>query len=217
MRPLEELLEKEEPAWPLVQEWAARADIPVELLPPSSRRAECLHKSQVTTRSPMGAITYETGGISILNGWLRILGSGSTQIPRSISEWNEGRSSGFYLFADDAVGGFYALNGGFFGANMGSVFYWSPDCLEWEACDLTYTQFLQWAFSKNVYDYYDSLMWQNWADDLAQLEPDKTFIFYPFLWTEQGSIESSHRGIAPVQETWGVKVDLLRQLSQNGA
>ena len=39
-----------------------------------------LYKTQVTTRSPMGAIIYETMNILIDNGWIRILGSGNEKI-----------------------------------------------------------------------------------------------------------------------------------------
>lgn len=50
----------------------------MEILPrdPAAAEAE-LVKTQVTTRSVMGAVVYETGGILIDRGWLRILGSGS--------------------------------------------------------------------------------------------------------------------------------------------
>uniref|UniRef100_UPI00406CCA9C DUF2625 family protein n=1 Tax=Mucilaginibacter sp. CSA2-8R TaxID=3141542 RepID=UPI00406CCA9C len=48
------------------------------------RAHETLYNLQLTTRSPMGAITYFTGGILIENGWIRILGSGSERSKRSI-------------------------------------------------------------------------------------------------------------------------------------
>ena len=35
---------------------------------------------QMPTSSPMGAVIYETGGILIHYGWLRILGSGSFKL-----------------------------------------------------------------------------------------------------------------------------------------
>src|SRR5260221_1530380 len=82
------------------------------LRPPSTKREQVLLQTQVTTRSTMGAIAYETGGILIDGGWLRLPGSGHPNISRTLSGWNEGRSTGFYLVADDAVGGFFAINCG---------------------------------------------------------------------------------------------------------
>ena len=53
----------------------------IKILPKDQKRAEHeLFFLQVIIRSPMGAIIYETGGILIDNGWIRILGSGSKSI-----------------------------------------------------------------------------------------------------------------------------------------
>ena len=37
----------------------------------------------------MGAVIFETGGILIDEGWLRILGSGHPRLPRSLPDWNK--------------------------------------------------------------------------------------------------------------------------------
>ena len=59
-----------------MQQWVAEATNPVEVLPPpeGAIREKALVDSQVTTRSSMGAIIYETGGILVDHGWLRFLG-----------------------------------------------------------------------------------------------------------------------------------------------
>ena len=122
MRTLQELVNTEDPGWPVIKEWISMAKNKVEILPCERQRAEkSLIHTQVTTRSLMGAIIYETGGLLIENGWIRILGSGSDRMKRTLPDWNMGKSfSEFgepapYLFvADDAIGGFYAINGGFF-------------------------------------------------------------------------------------------------------
>ena len=82
-------------------------------------RKSALLETQVTLRSPMGAIVYETGGLLVDHGWLRLLGSGHPRLPRSMPAWNKGRtllpqgkSAGFWLVADDVLGGFYAWTAG---------------------------------------------------------------------------------------------------------
>jgi len=76
-RPLKELINLEEPGWKIVQEWIDQAKNHVEVLPPSSpQREEALFETQVTSRSPLGAIVYDSGGLLIDHGWIRILGSG---------------------------------------------------------------------------------------------------------------------------------------------
>ena len=134
MRPLSELINTDDPAWPEVQEWIAGATNAVEVLPVTEAdRDAALLAIQVTTRSPMGAIVYETGGLLIDHGWLRILGSGHSRLPRSLASWNEGRTMfgderppGYLLVADDVLGGFFAINGGSLGPEQGSVFYFAP-------------------------------------------------------------------------------------------
>jgi Protein of unknown function DUF2625 len=84
MKPLHELINRDDPGWPLVQQWVVEATNPVEVLPPpnDATRERALLDMQATTRSPMGAITYESGGIFVDHGWLRILGSGHSRLPR---------------------------------------------------------------------------------------------------------------------------------------
>lgn len=121
MRPLHELINRDDPAFPLVREWVKAAVRPVDVLPPSHTRDDALFQTQVTTRSAMGAVVYETGGIVVDGGWLRILGSGNAEVTRTLPAWNAGRSDGFFLVADDAVGGFFAINGARWGMTEKSV------------------------------------------------------------------------------------------------
>ncbi|MBL7756822.1 MAG: DUF2625 family protein, partial [Chitinophagaceae bacterium] len=84
-RSLEELINKSDPGWVLVKQWIDSAKNKVEILPADIKKAEdALVKLQVTTRSPMGAIVYMTGGLLVDRGWIRILGSGSAKLGRSL-------------------------------------------------------------------------------------------------------------------------------------
>ena len=75
MQRLDELLETSDPAIRQIEQWVADAENHCEVLPPSNVRDRVLHDLQVTTRSTLGAIAYETGGILVDHGWLRFLGS----------------------------------------------------------------------------------------------------------------------------------------------
>lgn len=119
MRALSELINADDPGIAKIREWMRGAVNACELLPSSAQREEVLVQTQVTTRSTMGAIAYETGGILIDGGWLRFLGSGHPKLARTLPGWNQGRSSAFYLVGDDAVGCFLAINGGAFGEDGG--------------------------------------------------------------------------------------------------
>jgi Protein of unknown function DUF2625 len=211
MRKIDELVSVDEPAMPLVRQWLAESCHPIEVLQPNKNCGDVLVSLQITTRSPMGAIAYETGGILIDHGWLRLLGSGNPKLPRSIVDWNAGRSSGYLLFADDAVGGFFAINGGALGSDQGVVYYWAPDTLNWESLGLGYSDFLCWALSDRLNAFYESLRWPGWEESTQQLAGDQCFTFYPFLWSKQGSVESSSRKAISVAEQFLFNTDCLKE------
>jgi Protein of unknown function DUF2625 len=57
MQPISQLINKTDPGWPLVKKWITTAKNKVEVLPVDTAKAKnALYKTQVTTRSPMGAI-----------------------------------------------------------------------------------------------------------------------------------------------------------------
>ena len=211
MRTLEELIDRDQPALPLVHEWLAQSSTPFELLAPSEARSEVLVGLQVTTRSPMGAIAYETGGILIDHGWLRLLGSGHPRLPRNIVDWNTGRAAGHLLVADDVIGGFFSINGGGLGEDRGSMYYWAPDTLKWEAMGLRYSDFFCWTLSERLAVFYEGLRWLGWETDVKKAGGDQCYTFYPFLWTKEGSAESSSRKLIAISEQFAFNADAVGQ------
>lgn len=222
MRTLEELINTDDPGWPLVQEWIGLAKNKVEILPFEKKKAEeALYYTQVTTRSPMGAIIYETGGILIDNGWIRILGSGSDRMKRSVPEWNKGKTFGEYgepapylLVADDVIGGFYAINGGFFGQqDAGSIYYFAPDMLQWIPLEMSYTQFLLFCFETDMDEFYPNLRWKGWENDVANLNPNYAYSFVPFLWSREGKdIDNVSRKAVSVKDLYELNMDMKSAL-----
>jgi len=221
MRAVDELINNSEPGWLLVKEWIDSAKNKVEILPCDSIKAkDALYKTQVTTRSPMGAIIYSTGGLLVDNGWIRILGSGHAKLNRTLPNWNKGKSfkefgdrPPFLLVADDVVGGFFAINGGQFGKDAGKIYYLAPDNLQWEALDMTYTEFLLFCFSGDLAKFYEQFRWTNWKEEVSKLEGDKVFSFYPYLWTTEGKdIDQIVRKPVPIEEQYIFNIASRKQL-----
>jgi hypothetical protein len=221
MKTINELINEKDSGWKEVKEWIGTAKNKVEILPADPQKAkDALYKTQVSTSSPMGAIVYMTGGILIDNGWIRILGSGNTKLDRTLPEWNKGKSfkefgetPTFLLIADDALGGFYLLNGGGLGKDLGKVYYFSPDNLEYEPLDITYSEFLQFCFNNDLDKFYDGSRWKNWKTEVAVLKGDKVYNFYPFLWTAEGEdINKVTRKVIPVEEQYSLNMELRKQL-----
>ena len=221
LRPVDELINIKEPGWILVKEWIDSAKNKVQILScDTSKAKEVLYQTQVTTRSPMGAIVYSSGGLLIDDGWIRILGSGNAKLNRTLPEWNKGKTlkeygeqPSFLLIADDAIGGFFAVNGGQFGKDLGKVYYLSPDNLEWEPLDLSYSDFLYFCFNGNLNEFYQGYRWNNWRDEVSRLDGNKVYNFFPPLWTKEGKdFTKNSRKQIHVEEQYSFNLATRKQL-----
>jgi hypothetical protein len=212
MKELKDLINTNDPGWPIVKEWIGKATNKVEILPVNRQKADsALYQSQVTTRSPMGAVIYETGGILVDKGWIRILGSGSERLNRSLMEWNKGKSffrtgesPSFLLVADDILGGFFAVNaGGIEKENLGKVYYFAPDNLTWMNTDLGYSDFLIFCFQGDLKKFYEGFRWENWEKDIEGVNGSQGIYCYQTLSTSEGKdINTVSKKSVPVQELW---------------
>ena len=220
MRPLAELL-SDDPAWPLVESWLAEATNETIVLPADRERGEeTLYLLQMTSRSPLGAVALEAGGILVDHGWLRILGSGSERMKGSLTTWNGlveqsdiEPIENALVVAHDAVGGFFALNGGAFAGEPGDVFYFAPESLEWETTELGYSDFLRFAFGGDLEGFYEGMRWPDWRDDLRGVSPDRGFSLFPPPFTAEGKpVEKASRSLVPMAELWGLYREYARQV-----
>lgn len=213
---MEELINTEDPFINTLNEWISEASNQVTVLSPSENNAEILVSAQVSTYSILGCLIYHTGGILIDHGWLRILGSGNKSFLRDVYSWNKDSSTrGLYLIADDAAGGFYAINGGAFPDEINTIYYWAPDSIEWEPLGATFSEFFGWLLSGNLEDFYSGIRWEGWNNDIAKISTNQCVSFYPFLWSEQGDCKISSRRVVPIDEALLLKFDLLSQFQES--
>ena len=214
-RALHDLINHQDPGWAVVAEWIRESANSVQVLPRTPQEADrALVAAQVTTRSPLGALLYETGGLLVDGGWLRLLGSGSPLLSRSLTEWNRDKPAGCLLVADDVIGGFYALNTGAFGPDsLGKVYYFAPESLEWQALDKTYSTFLLFCFSDALADFYADVRWPGWQQDVRALTGDQGFMFFPFLFLREGkNVATNKRDAVPIAQLWDFGQDMQQQL-----
>lgn len=225
MKNMSELVNTTDPAWPMVQKWLDSAKNKVQVLECDTAFAQnALYQAQVSTYSTLGAVIYHTGGIMIDNGWLRILGSGSAKLSRTVPEWNKGKTikeygdqPDFYLIADDAIGGFFAINYGAFGSDLKSVYYLAPNSLKWESLGLGYTEFLQFCLDGDLSNFYKGLRWSTWDQFIANLDGNKSYSFRPYLWSEAGmDIEKVTRKLVPTEELYKFTMAKQKELNPSG-
>lgn len=191
---------------------------------PAAREAgqRTLVALQVTTGSTLGAISLETCGLLIDHGWLRILGAGGcSRMPDGLTAWNGTGSGGvidpardgFVIVAHDAIGGFYALNGGAFDGPQGNVFYFTPDSLQWEDRGIGYTEFVRWALLGDVAGYYENVRWRGWEKEVEPLANDRGLAIFPFLWSKESRpLAKARRTRVPMRELWSLHISMARRL-----
>jgi hypothetical protein len=210
-RTVGQLINSEDDAWPLVLDWVASATRPVEILPVEASIGEAtLFALQITTRSPMGAIALRSAGLLVDHGWLRILGAGGDRIGDGLREWNalDGRPTldpaleEALIIGYDALGGFFALNGGAWPGQPGQVHYFAPDTYDRQEFDVGYSGFLEFAMTGDLDGFYGDQRWPGWEAEVAALGPDQTMSVYPFLGFENTPIIERTRRPVPAREAW---------------
>ncbi len=210
-RPWNELVSPDD-AIELIRSWSKESPTPcviVEAAPQQGQRV--LERLQVSTRSPLGAIALHTGGVVIDDGWLRVLGSGSSQVPRSLDEWNGlngvRRCDAGLLVADDALGGFFCWF-----ESPRTIHYLAPDTLEWEDLEIGYTDWLEWCFSDRLASFYGELRWDGWQAEVRSVSGDRGLHVWPPLFSKGPVIAERSRKPVPVEELWSFALDFAEQL-----
>ena len=214
MKKIEELVCGGSAGWDRILALAEHARNGVDIQPKDSAKASlALVQSQLSTNTMLGSVIYNCGGILIDGGWLRILASGCTRLPRSIPEWNAGKIKAtkndetFYLLvADDVLGGLFAIKAATVEEleTTGQVFYYGPNSLTWQSTGLNYASFLGFCFSGNLKDFYDDFRWKGWQDDIKTINCNLVISCYPMLWTREGLQIKSNRKLLAIQTQWNM-------------
>jgi hypothetical protein len=216
-RSLKELTDPDRSGWRLVEEWVASSARTIRVLKREpARAASCLSHLQITTRSPLRAVAFETAGIVIDDGWIRVLGSGSSELNGDLQNWND--RAGVLIVAHDAIGGVFALDGGALGAGDGAAHYFAPEALRWQPLGRGYGDLLRFLLEGDLNDFYGSLRWTGWQTVTKGLNPDDGLMHMPPLWTVEGKDPErvSRRPIA-MKELFDAELAFARQLDSDSA
>lgn len=218
-RTLAELLAAEPPAWPGLIERIGAAKNQVDVLPAGPDAGADLHALQVTARSTLGAVVHRTGGLLVDHGWVRLLGSRSERMGRSLVGWNAACGVGLaagappiLLVADDVLGGLFAIDGGWIAGKKGEVFYYAPDTLAWEGLGRGYTDFVEFLLNGDLATFYADARWGAWQAEAEALPGDRAINVYPFLWAEGPPVGERSRRAVPLWEV----VELYRHFADQG-
>jgi hypothetical protein len=121
--------------------------------------------------------------------------------------------SHFLLVADDALGGFFAINEGGLGTDMGKMYYLVPATLQWQKLDMNYDQFLRFVFDSDLDDFYTSFRTKNWKFEVSNLPADKCYNYSPPLWAKEGkNFTKSVRRQIPADEQYNYNMAMRKKL-----
>lgn len=158
------------------------------------RSAAAVQLLGVKPAATIHAVAIRAAGI-VVDGWVRVLGGGSSAVEADMASWNGLGSKvvfpavpNLFTVGFDAAGGVFALDGGALGGVDRAVHYFAPDTLRWESLEGGYTAWLQWLLNEpdDVDDFYSSLRWNAWEDEVSKLSFDEAIQGYPPLWTTEG-------------------------------
>lgn len=217
-RSIDELIDHANSAWPTVLGWLSAASRPVTILQATPGGRGTLEALQVTTRSPMGALALESGGILVDDGWLRLLG-GTQRSHAGLLTWNgllpdsEPLVPGALVVAIDVLGGLFAVNDVAFPTGRGHIWFFAPDTLDWFDTKLGYSDFVRWCAHGDLDKFYVDLRWPGWRDEARLLTIDQGISIYPFPWASDGGpLKNRSRRVVPITELAYLYLETRRQL-----
>ena len=222
MRPVSELRDVADPAWPDLRRALEEAAVPVSVVPIERPAGESvLYRLQVTARSVLGALAVHTGGVLVDDGWLRLLGGGGGDLPdlASINRLGDpaaGRGApGSLVVALDVFGGKFAINGGSLPGAPGEICYFAPETLTWQSIGGGHSAFVTWALSGGLEEFYRGLRWPGWQREVSELGPGQGLSVFPPLWSSQGrrDVAGASRKTASLSELVTLHEDSARQLA----
>lgn len=180
------------------------------LLPNADQVPQCLSTLEVTTRSWLGAVVANSGGLLVDHGWLRVLGSGHGELPDIL--WQAEPSSRWLTVAVDVLGGHYAWIQAA-PDRAPTIHYFGPDLLEWQDLERGYGDWLAAALTGLVTPFYDTLRWPGWEAEVAGLALSQGISTFPPPSTVEGKdLGAVSRAPVPMAGLIDFHHDFARQL-----
>ena len=146
------------------------------------------------------SVMENCGGI-IIDNWIRLYGCGELNVIEKNNKYNK-KNVVDIIIGEDIIGGLFALKNSF-------VYYFAPDTLKWENLNIYYANFINWLinFGADVNKFYELYRWDNWKEDVKNLNLDKGISFYPLLFTEC-EINKRSKKVVPIDEIIGINMNV---------
>ncbi|WP_239096962.1 DUF2625 family protein [Asanoa ferruginea] len=194
-------------AWSDVTAAVAAAPYPIRVLPADPDRATtCSAALGITTRSWLGAVVANAGGLLVDHGWVRVLGCGYDRLPDVVT------AAGVLTVGYDVMGGQFAWLQADPNARP-TVHYFGPDDLGWLDLEQGYAEWLNAILGGSLTRFYETLRWPGWEAETEGLNLDEGFSVWPPPFTKEGKdVSAASRRPIPMAELVSFYEDAARQL-----
>ncbi|MDY4079599.1 MAG: DUF2625 family protein [Clostridium sp.] len=176
----------------------------VKILSPNTCN-NTLNNLNIDENSILGQVIINTGGIFIEN-YIRLFGSGDEKNSYNIYKYNLELKKYFdndmIIIGDDVFGGIFSLN-----KEKNTILYFAPDTLEWEDLEITYKDFIKYASSEKIDEFYKSYKWSTFQEDIKEIKFNEGILIYPFLWSNECNIEKAKKDIVPFSELLQINME----------
>ncbi|MEU8821836.1 DUF2625 family protein [Actinoplanes sp. NPDC048796] len=223
-----EAVEDDRAPWLTLVDVLSRSFAAPRILPVDQGKAHAiLLQLRVTAGSPLGAIAFNSGGILLYDGWLRILGGSPCLEERlpSIGQVNDFPAhvdrmwtpTEGLIVAHDVLGGIFFLNGLRPGSGRpgvpGEIIYFDPSTLNWARTGMSHSEWLAWCVSGDLPHFYEGRLWPSWRRDVMVLRADQGIAVSPPLWSDRTAAAGGEcaRAVVPMDEILAAQFDAARQ------
>ncbi len=76
---------------------------------------------------------------------------------------------------------------------------------------MKYAEFISWIAMGNTDEFYSTLRWNKWKDDVGNLTFDEAILIYPFLWSEEVQIEKAAKKTVPAEELLNINQEYSKK------
>ena len=174
---------------------------------------ECFNLN-IPKDSVLYSVVTNSNGI-IINNWIRLWGQNSNE-NNGVEYYNtlfQDEIVGLLLVASDVLGGLFAININKFAEGNNLIWYFAPDTLEWECMDMHYNEFLAWSMQGNIDEFYSTMRWDNWKEDVDNIGINYALLIYPFLWAKECDIEKASKKMVSIDEIIKINFDYYNKFA----
>ena len=161
---------------------------------------ECISLN-IPEDSVLYSVVTNSNGI-IIDNWIRLWGQTDND-NHGVGYYNalfKNNIEGLFLVASDVLGGLFAINLNRFDEGNNLIWYFAPDTLDWECMDLQYNEFLAWCMQGDIDEFYSTMRWNNWKEDVKNIGINYALLIYPFLWAKECDIEMASKKVVSIDE-----------------